>query len=99
MLKNVFAIDDTSKETLRGFEDCVDSLDKGLTVREVFMDFENRFGTLRSRDQVILELGKMVMFLKVISIRDRKDIGLLMEYVTMESDLTNISGAVQDIVT
>ena len=73
--------------------------DKGITVLEVFMDFENRFGTLRSRDQVILELGKMVMFLKVISIRDRKDIGLLMEYVTMESDLTNISGAVQDIVT
>mgnify|MGYP006878813341 CR=1 FL=1 len=42
--------------------------DKGLTVLEVFLEFENRFGQLSVRDQTILVPDKVVMFLKFVDV-------------------------------
>ena len=39
-----YAIEDSSKATGRGFEDRVETSDKGLKVLKVFLDFESRFG-------------------------------------------------------
>ena len=50
MLKTTFAIEDSSKTTRRGFEDWVETPDKGLKVIDVFSAFESRLGTLSARD-------------------------------------------------
>jgi hypothetical protein len=62
-LKTVFAVGDSSKATRRGFEDWVESLNKGLKVADVFFAFETRFGRLFVRDQALLGPDKVVMFI------------------------------------
>ena len=76
----------------------METLGKGLTVLEVFMDFENRFDRLSTRDQAILALDKVVMFLKAIDVRDCKDFGVLLEDATMDCNLMNTWGNVWDIM-
>ena len=93
-----YAIEDSSKATWRGFEDWVETLKKGLKVLEVFLEFESRFGRLFARDQDILTLDKVVMFLCVVDVQDRKDIGVVLEDTTTESGLTNTWENVWDIV-
>ena len=73
-LKRTFAIEDSSKTTRRGFEDWVETPDKGLKVVDVFSAFETRFGRLSARDQAILVPDKVIMFLQAVDVRDRKDL-------------------------
>ena len=58
-------------------------------VLEVLVDFKNRFRRLSVRDRIILVLDKVVMFLKVVDVRDRKDLGVLLVDTTTEGGLTN----------
>ena len=97
-LKATFAIEDSSKATRRGFEDWVEAPDKGLKVVDVFSAFESRFGRLSARDQAILGPDKVIMFLRAVDIRDRKDLGVLLEDTTTESGLTETWGSVREIV-
>ena len=48
-LKLAYSIEDTSA-MWRGFEDWVETPNKGLKVLEVFLKFENKFGRLSTRD-------------------------------------------------
>ena len=59
-LKSIYAIEDSSKATRRGFEDWVETLDKGLKVLNMFSAFESRFGRLFARDQAILMPDKVI---------------------------------------
>ena len=97
-LKTTFAIEDSSKATRRGFEDWVETSGKGLKVLEVFSTFESRFGRLSARDQTILAPDKVIMFLRAVDVRDRKDLGVLLEDTTTESGLTETWESVRDIV-
>jgi endonuclease V-like protein UPF0215 family len=45
-LRTTFAIEDSSKATQRGFEDWVETPDKGLKVVAVFSAFETPFGRI-----------------------------------------------------
>ena len=89
-LKTTFVIQDSSKVTRRGFEDWVETSEKGLKVLDVFSAFESQFGRLSTRDQAILAHDKVIMFLRVVDVRDRKDLGVLLEDMTIESGLTDI---------
>jgi hypothetical protein len=73
-LNTTFAIKDSSKATRRGFEDWVETLDKGLKVVDVFSAFESRFGRLSARDQAILGPDEVIMFSRAVDIRDRNEI-------------------------
>ena len=95
----MFTIEDSSKATRRGFEDWVETTDKRLKVVDVFSAFESRFGRLSARDQAILVSDKVIMFLPAVDIRDRKDPGVLLEDMSMESGLTEAWENVRDIVT
>ena len=97
-LKTTFAIEDSSKATRRGFEDWVETPDKGMKVLDVFSAFESRFERLSTRDQAILTPDKVIMFLRVVDIQDRKDLGVLLEDTTTESGLTDTWENVRDIV-
>ena len=72
--------------------------DKGLKVLDVFLAFENRFGRLSVRDQAILIPDKVIMFLRAVDVRDRKDLRVLLEDTTTESGLTETWENVRDIV-
>ena len=97
-LKRTFAIKDSSKATRRGFEDWVEMPDKGLKVVDVFSAFESRIGRLSARDQAILVPDKVIMFLRAVDVRDRKDLGVFLEDTTTESGLTETWESVRDIV-
>ena len=47
-MKTTNIIEDSSKEMRRGFEDWLQTPDKGLKVLEVFLDFESQFVRLSS---------------------------------------------------
>ena len=98
-LKATFAIEDSSKALQRGFKDWVETPDKGLKFIDVFSAFESRFGSLSVRDQAILVPDKVIMFLRAVDIRNRKDLGVLLEDMSTESGLTEAWENVQDIVT
>ena len=97
-LKTMFAIEDSSKATRRGFEDWVETPNKGMKVLDVFSAFESRFGSLSARDQAILVPDKVIMFLRAVDVRDRKDLGVLLEDTTTESGLTDTWDNVREIV-
>jgi hypothetical protein len=88
-MKTAYAMEDSSKPTRRGFEDWVDTPNKGLKVIEVFSEFEDRFGMLWTRDQVLLVADKVVLFLRAVDVRDRYELGTLLEDVTTYSGLTD----------
>jgi hypothetical protein len=84
-LQTTFAVGDSSKATRRGFEDWVETPDKGLKVVDVFSAFETRFRSLSARDQALLSPNKVIMFLQAVDIQDQKDLGVLLEDTTTES--------------
>ena len=73
--------------------------DKGMKVLDVFSAFENLFGRLSARDQAILTPDKVIMFLRAVDVRDRKDLGVLLEDTTTESGLIDTWENVSDIIT
>ena len=73
-LKTTFTIEDSSKAMRRGFEDWVETADKGMKVLDVFSAFESRFGRLSVRDQAILVPDKVIMFLRADSEQKRKEV-------------------------
>ena len=95
---NTFAIDDSTKETRRGFEEWVDWPHKGMKVLEVLSEFESRFNRLSTRDQTVLQAEKVIMFLRAMDMRDRKDLGVLMETTTTDSGLVETWTEVKKIV-
>ena len=69
-----------------------------MKVLDVFSAFKSRFGRLSARDQAILIPDKVIMFLCAVDIRDRKDLGVLLEDTITESGLTETWENVRDIV-
>ena len=57
-----------------------------MKVLDVFSGF---FSRLSTRDQAMLKPDKVIMFLRAMDVRDRKDLGVLLEDTTTESGLTN----------
>jgi hypothetical protein len=59
---NVFAINDSTKETRCGFEEWFDLPHKGMKVLDVLCEFESKFNRLSTRDQTVLQPEKFIMF-------------------------------------
>ena len=55
------------------------TVDKGLKVLKVFMEIETIFGRFSARDQAILVPDKVVMFLRIVDVLDRHDLGTFLE--------------------
>jgi hypothetical protein len=98
-MKTVYAMEDYSKVTWRGFEDWVAGPNKGLNVLEVFSEFESRFEILSTRDQALLVADKVVLFLRAVDVRDQYELGTLLEDFTTDSGLTDDWETVKRAVT
>ena len=94
-----YSMEHTSKTTRRGFEDWVETLKRGSKVLEVFTDFEQGFGRLSVRDQMILVPNKVPMTIRVVDFQDRHDLGTLLEDVATNNGLTDEWDDVRNSVT
>ena len=88
-LLNEYNLNDMSRMTRRAFMDWVES-DKHFSVLEVLKEFSERFDQLNIRDRNILMTDKVILFLQATNIKDRKDLGILLE------DQNNPSGLTED---
>ena len=88
VLKTTCLVEDTLKVTRRRFKDWVETPKRSLKVLEFLTEFEKCFGRLSTRDQTMLLPDKVTMFVRAMDIRDRHDLGMLLEDETMESGLT-----------
>ena len=67
-------------------------------VLNVFSAFKSRFGILSTRDEAILIPEKAIMFVRVVDVQDRKDLGVLLDDTITKIGHTNIWENVRDIV-
>ena len=86
-LLNEYNLNDMSRMTRRAFMDWVES-DKHLSVLEVLKEFSERFEQLNVRDRNIIMPDKVILFLQATNIKDRKDLGMLLEDQNSPSGLT-----------
>ena len=87
-LLNEYNLNDMSRMTRRAFMDWVES-DKHFSVLEVLKEFSERFDQLNIRDRNILMTDKVILFLQATNIKDRKDLGILLEDQNNPSGLTD----------
>ena len=78
-LLSVFNYVDSTKMTRRAFETWVDLDKKHGSVLETLTDFEAKFRQLSVREKTLLELEKVVLFLRSVPYADRVELGKLME--------------------
>ena len=64
-----------------------------MKVLDVFSGF---FSRLSTRDQAMLKPDKVIMFLRAMDVRDRKDLGVLLEDTTTESGVIEAWENVQE---
>jgi hypothetical protein len=88
-LLSAFSLDDLSRVTRRGFEDWVSST-KRLSLSRVLSEFEDKFAQLSTRDRTLLMPDRVMLFLQAVDVKDRKDLGLLLE------DPDGVDGLVSD---
>ena len=75
-----------SRMTRRAFIDWVES-DKHLSVLEVLKAFSERFDQLNIRDRNIFMPDKVILFLQATNIKDKKNLGILLEIRIIQVDL------------
>ena len=65
--------------TKKDLMDWVESTNKELTATATFHEFEQRFYCLPALDQTVLDSSKVLLFIKAVNVKDRRDLGLLLE--------------------
>ena len=59
--------------------DWVESTNKEVNVSATLDKFEQRFDRLPALDQTVLDSRKVLLFIKLVDVEDRRDLGLLLE--------------------
>ena len=85
-LLNKYNLNNMSRMTRRAFMDWVES-DKHLSVLEVLKGFSERFKQLNVRDRNIIMPNKLILFLQATNIKDKKNLGILLEIRIIQVDL------------
>ena len=53
--------------------------EKGRNASVIFREFEERFARLSALDRTILETSRVLLFVKSVDVRDREQVGFLLE--------------------
>ena len=69
----------SSRMTKKDLMDWVDSTNKELNASAMLHEFEQRFDCLPALDQTILDSSKVLLFIKSVDVKDRRDLELLLE--------------------
>ena len=65
--------------TKKDLMDWVESSNKELSASATLHEFEQRFDRLPALDKTILDSNKVLLFIKSVDEKDRRDLGLLLE--------------------
>ena len=57
----------------------VETPEKGRNASVLLREFEERFASLSALDQTILDTSRVLLFVKSVDIRDREQVGFLLE--------------------
>ena len=87
-----FATEDLSRMTRHALMKWIEKKNKKMSASRVYDEFDQMFRRLPATDQVLLEEDKTLYFLKAVDIKDRRELGTLLE------DDTQANGLVADWV-
>ena len=85
-----FAREDLSRMTRHVLMKWIEKKNKKMSASRVFDEFDQMFDRLPTKDQVLLEEDKSLYFLKAVDMKDRRELGILLE------DDTQANGLVAD---
>ena len=85
-----FVTEDSTRMTRHALMKWIEKKNKKMSVSRVYDEFDQMFRRLPATDQVLLEEDKTLYFLKVVDIKDRRELGTLLE------DDTQANGLVAD---
>ena len=88
-----FAMEDLSKMTRHVLMKWIEKKNKKMSASRVYDEFDQMFSRLPATDQVLLEEDKTLYFLKAVDMKDRRELGTLLE------DDTQVNGLVVDWTT
>ena len=74
-----YGFGDSSRMTKKDLMDWVESSNKELSASATLHEFEQRFDRLPALDKTILDSNKVLLFIKSVDEKDRRDLGLLLE--------------------
>ena len=74
-----YGLDDVLRLSKRNFMEWVETLGKGRNASALLREFEERFTRLSAHDRTILDTSRVLMFVKAVDVRDREQVGLLLE--------------------
>ena len=63
----------------RDFMEWVQTPKKGRNASALLRDFEERFARLSALEKTILDTNRVLLFIKAVDVRDREQVGLLLE--------------------
>ena len=87
-----FATEDLSRMTRHVLMKWIEKKNKKMSASRVYNEFDQMFNRLPTADQVLLEEDKSLYFLKAVDMKDRRELGTLLE------DDTQANGLVVDWV-
>ena len=74
-----YGLDDALQLSKRDFMDWVETPEKGRNVSVLLWEFEERFARLSALDRTVLDTSRVLLFVKSVDLRDREQVGLLLE--------------------
>ena len=89
-----YGLDDALRLLKRDFMEWVEFPDKGRNASVLLREFEERFARLSALDQTVLDTSRVLLFVKSVDIRDREQVGFLLE---IDDGLTTNSAMVKRV--
>ena len=82
-----FTTEDLSKMTRHVLMKWIEKKNKKMSASKVSDEFDQMFSRLLATDQALLEEDKTLYFLKPVDMKDRRELGTLLEDDTQENEL------------
>ena len=82
-----FATEDLSRMTQHVLMKWIEKTNKKMSASRVYNEFDQMFNRLLTADQVLLEEDKSLYFLKAVDMKDRRELGTLLEDDTQANGL------------
>jgi hypothetical protein len=74
-----YMLEDASRITRHTLMNWIEKKGKNLCASGVYAEFDKKYNRLLSADQRVLDGDKVLLFLKMVDIKDRRELGSLLE--------------------
>ena len=74
-----YGVDDVLRLSKWDFMEWVETPEKGRNASVLLREFEERFARLSALDRTVLDMSRVLLFVKVVDVRDREQVDLLLQ--------------------